>query len=170
MNFLTRLLESKDAKAQRLQCEAEAKRLAAEAEAEHQAKEIKRRALEEQRRQERQRTCEKCGRTFEARGGSPPNGAKCSECGGTFCYGCVKSEFSAQMERHPEKHDAFGVRRVQRPSPPASRVPSGAAGVLRELMDSMQPEDRVLSVADESNHLPCPKCLSHSWRRTAGPI
>ena len=178
MNLFSRLFESKEAKSERLKREAEARRLAEEAERKRQAEEAerqriakeaeaKRRAEEEEKRRQRQRTCKKCSRVFEAVGGTPPNGGTCSHCGEMFCYGCMKSEFTRQMERHPEKHDAFGVRRVQERSPLSSQAKSDA---LRQMMDMMQPETKVLSVADEVGGLPCPECLSIIWKRSARPL
>jgi len=229
MSFLSRLFESKEARAERLKNEAEAKRLAEskrrveeaeqrrltlEAEKRRLAEEAERRRLaleakkrqaeeavrqrivevlrqriveivevlrqrivreteakkraeEEEKRRQRQRTCKKCNRVFEAVGGTPPNGGTCSHCGGIFCYSCMKSEFARQMERHPEKHDTFGVRRVQERSPLSSQAKSEA---LRQMMDMMQPETKVLSVADEVGGLPCPECLSVIWKRSARPL
>ncbi len=178
ISFFRRLFESNDAREERITKEAEARLIAENAENKRQTEEeerqsiarqaeAKRRAEEEESRRQRQRPCKKCGQVFEAVGGSPPNGGTCTHCGGIFCYGCMKSEFASQMERHPEKHDAYGVRRVQERSPLSSYAKSDA---LRQMMDMMQPETKVLSVADEVNGLPCPDCLSEIWKRSARPL
>lgn len=178
MNFFSRLFESKEARAKRLRKEAEAHRLLEAARKKQQAEnasrlrvareaEAKRMEEEEESRRQRQRTCKKCQRVFEAVGTVPPKGGMCSNCGGIFCYGCMKSEFTRQMERHPEKHEVFRVRRVREGSPQSVSAKSDS---LRQLMDSLQPETRVLSVADESGKLPCPECLSVVWSRSALPF